>query len=116
MFRYHRVDPPVWPARAAGILGETGFPAACPSPSSDPALVASSGISESGLPLYGAAPGFMRFPVGNATELVYCQYDRTRHLLSAADAKILQTCRAFSPLREHARRMLAEGNLDEVSV
>jgi len=76
----------------------------------------SSGIDESGAPPYGASPGFQHFPLGNETELVYCPYDRSRHVLSAVDAKVLQACGSFSPLSEHARRSLDGAGLDEAGI
>ena len=75
-----------------------------------------SGSGESGAPLYGPSPGLQRFPVGNATELVYCPYDGTRHMLSAADASVLQACGSFSPLPEHARRSRDGAGLDEAAI
>jgi hypothetical protein len=82
----------------------------------NPDLMPSPGLGEPGPSPYGASPGFLRFPLGNATELVYCPYDGTRHVLGVADAGVLQACRNFVPLREHARRSLADSGLDEASV
>lgn len=82
----------------------------------NPDVMPSSGEGESGGSTYGASPGFQRFPLGDGTELVYCPYDRTRHILSAADARVLPSCRTFSTLREHARRNLADSGLDEASI
>jgi hypothetical protein len=66
--------------------------------------------------LYAQSPGLMRVPMGNGTELVYCPYDRTRHLVSASDAGVLQACRDFSTLQDHARRGLEAGKLDEPAI
>ena len=62
--------------------------------------------------LYGPSPGLSRFPLGDTTELVYCPYDRSKHVLSAAKAAVLHACRGFATLGEHAHRNLEVGKLD----
>jgi hypothetical protein len=66
--------------------------------------------------LYGPSPGWSRFPLGDTTELAYCPYDRARHVLSAAEAAVLQACQSFATLDEHARRSLEAGKLDATSI
>lgn len=74
-----------------------------------------SGVGESNADLYGQSPGLIRVPMGSAAELVYCPYDRTSHLLSATDAGVLQTCHEYSTLRDHERRCLQPGKIDEAT-
>jgi hypothetical protein len=81
---------------------------------SDP--VASSGTVAADPRQYAPSPGLSGFPLGNTSELIYCPFDRTRHVLSAAEATVLRGCESFATLEEHAQRHLDLGKFDAMAV
>jgi hypothetical protein len=52
-----------------------------------------------------------RLPLGDGQELVYSPLTRTAHVLPAWGVRLLQGCRTFASLDEHARRLGQEGSL-----
>ena len=61
--------------------------------------------------LYRAFPDLPRFPLGDGLELVYSPLTGAAHTLSAQNVALLQTCRTFAALEDHAARLGREHNL-----
>src|SRR5262249_53767664 len=56
-------------------------------------------------------PDLTRFPLGDDRELVYSPLTRAAHALPAFAIALVQNCRSFATLREHASRIGRENNL-----
>lgn len=64
----------------------------------------------SGSALYRGQPDLSRFPLADNDELVYAPSTRTTAVLSPTRAQILQACRGYATLDQHASRLATEFN------
>ncbi len=67
--------------------------------------------TQAGAELYRGSFDFVRLPLGEGQELVYLPLTRSAHALSALAVRLLQGCRTFATLDEHAVRLCRELNV-----
>ncbi len=59
---------------------------------------------------YRGTPDLVRIPAGQGNELVYCSLTKVMQVMPTAKLRLLQSCRTFETLDEHARLLCLELN------